>query len=124
MGISQTDKCRDLSTSACFTPFSLRAQHDMPLAAVQHDARIKGGEDTELGLAKWPTNGDPTATADAQFFFTLPRDFHAAEGNSYGDREIISPRFPASRDRCWYYSYYYHGEAATLEPNRSCHSSQ
>lgn len=24
MAISQTDKCRDLSTFACFTPFSLR----------------------------------------------------------------------------------------------------
>ncbi|KAF7417952.1 hypothetical protein HZH68_000605 [Vespula germanica] len=73
MGISQTDKCRDLSTSACFTPFSLRAQHDMPLAAagVHHDARIKGGEDTDwLGVAKWPTVCD--LKRREQFFFTTP----------------------------------------------------
>lgn len=32
MAISQTDKCRDLSTFACFTPFSLRLPHGCAFA--------------------------------------------------------------------------------------------
>lgn len=49
MAISQTDKCRDLSTFACFTPFSLRLLHGPALCV-----SIKAEKDTTAakGLAQ------------------------------------------------------------------------